>query len=115
MGLEEQCSTPETDTKPASPPAKKPDAKRGPKTDPNAPHNAKIREVGAQLVAEGNTIIAAGGVRPEQKIDTFGGVKQGRRPDILYRTPGGEQRAINVGKTMADGTTQCRESVMPWS
>jgi hypothetical protein len=34
--------------------------KRGPKTDPDAPHNKKIREEAQTLIDEGNTIIAGG-------------------------------------------------------
>jgi hypothetical protein len=83
-------------------------AKRGPKTDPSAPHNAKIRSEAQRLIDEGNTIIAGGGGK-EVLIPTPGGVKEGRRPDILYETPTGERRGLNVGKTNADGTPVKRE------
>lgn len=89
-------------------PAKVP-AKRGPKTDPNAPHNAKIFAEGQKLRDEGNTIIAGGGIEQERLIQTPGGIKSGRRPDILYRTPAGELRGRNVGRTKADGTPVTRE------
>ena len=36
-------------------------------------------------------------------------MKGGRRPDILYRTPDGQLRGRNVGKTMADGSPVPRE------
>jgi RHS repeat-associated protein len=83
-------------------------AKRGPKTDPNAPHNAKIRAEAGRLTDEGNTIISGGGGK-EQLIETPGGVKSGRRPDILYETPEGETRAVNVGRTTASGAPVSRE------
>ncbi|WP_253734562.1 RHS repeat-associated core domain-containing protein [Methylomonas sp. ZR1] len=83
-------------------------AKRGPKTDPNAPHNAKIRAEAARLQDEGNTILSGGGGK-EELIATPGGIKSGRRPDILYRTPEGEIRATNVGRTKADGSPVSRE------
>ena len=83
-------------------------AKRGPKTDPTAPHNARIRSEAENLRAEGNKILAGGGGR-EQLIRTPGGVKNSRRPDVLYRTPDGQLRGRNVGKTMADGSPVPRE------
>ncbi|NVB39793.1 hypothetical protein G6O69_18255 [Pseudenhygromyxa sp. WMMC2535] len=82
--------------------------KRGPKTDPNAPHNAKIRSEAKKLEEEGNVIIGGGG-RKEQLIHTRGGHKSGRRPDILYRTPEGNIRGRNVGRTRADGSPVKRE------
>ncbi len=82
---------------------------RGPKTDPNAPHNATIRREGDRLVSEGNEIIAGGGRKPERLVPTPGGSKEGRRPDILYRTPEGEVKATNVGRTYADGSPVKRE------
>jgi hypothetical protein len=50
----------------------------------------------------------AGGKRPdlpERVIPTPGGVKSTRRPDILYKTPSGETKAVNVGKVKADKVT----------
>jgi RHS repeat-associated protein len=84
-------------------------AKRGPKTDPNAPHNAKIRAEAEALRAEGNRIERGGGEEKEQLIKTEGGHKTGRRPDILYRTPQGELRGRNVGRTYANGQPVKRE------
>lgn len=84
-------------------------AKRGPKTDPEAPHNAKIRSEADKLEAEGNTILRGGGREKEQLIPTPGGKKSGRRPDILHRSPDGQLRGRNVGKTKADGTPVPRE------
>ncbi len=88
---------------------KKKGAKRGPKTDPDAPHNKTIRAEAERLKAEGNTIIAGGGEK-ELLIPTPGGNKEGRRPDILYQTPEGELRGLNVGRTKADGTPVPREA-----
>jgi hypothetical protein len=83
-------------------------AKRGTKTDPNAPHNAKIRSEAEKLRSEGNEIVSGGG-GDERLIRTPGGKKSGRRPDIEYRTPSGELRGRNIGKTKADGTPVTRE------
>ncbi len=84
-------------------------AKRGPKTDPNAPHNATIRAEADALEAEGNTIIAGGGREKERLIKTPGGKKSGRRPDILYETQEGEVRGRNIGRVRADGAPVPRE------
>ena len=78
-------------------------AKRGPKTDPNAPHNAKVRSEGDKLHAEGNDILSGGGREEETAVKTPGGEKQSRRPDIIYRTPNREIRGRNVGRTTAGG------------
>lgn len=83
-------------------------AKRGPKTDPDAPHNAAVRKEAAKLEAEGYDIVAGGGKR-EQLVDTKGGIKSGRRPDIIYQKPGEPRCGRNVGKTNADGTPVKRE------
>jgi RHS repeat-associated protein len=82
-------------------------AKRGPKTDPNAPHNKKIREV-ASKITDGR-VVAGGGVAPERLIPTPGGAKAGRRPDILVERPDGSLYAINVGRTTASGAPVPRE------
>jgi hypothetical protein len=84
--------------------------KRGPKTDPDAPHNAKIRAIAEELKRKGNKILAGGGEQPEKLVPTDGGIKSGRRPDIIYQTPSGEINAINVGLTNADGTPITREA-----
>jgi hypothetical protein len=81
--------------------------KRGPKTDINAPHNKTIRETGAN-VTDGN-IIAGGGIKPERLIDTPGGFKGGRRPDILVQRPDGSQYGINVGRQTTSGSPVTRE------
>ena len=108
FGLEEDCGpNGPKEPPPASPPRKA--AKRGPKTDPNAPHNKKIREIGAKLQAEGNVIVAGGGIMPERAIPTPSGQKGSRRPDIAFTTPSGDIAAINVGRTRADGSPVTRE------
>ena len=53
--------------------------------------------------------MAGGGRRDEALIATIGGEKTGRRPDIIYITPSGEERAINVGRTYANGQPVMRE------
>jgi len=83
--------------------------KRGPKTDPGAPHNKKIQELGDAIEAEGGTILAGGGRLPERVIRTPDGYKSSRRPDILYKTPEGAIKGRNVGKTKADGSPVTRE------
>ena len=84
-------------------------AKRGPKTDPNAPHNATIRAQGELLEAGGNRLIAGGGKLKEQLVPTPGGIRGGRRPDILFETPSGQIRGRNIGKTTAAGDPIKRE------
>ncbi|HSP79829.1 MAG TPA: hypothetical protein VLQ93_14955, partial [Myxococcaceae bacterium] len=84
--------------------------RRGPKTDPDAPHNAKVRAEADKLQAEGNTIIAGGRKEKERLIPTPSGKKSGRRPDILYETPDGTLKGRNVGKTRADGSPVKREA-----
>jgi hypothetical protein len=85
-------------------------AKRGPKTDPNAPHNKKVREEGDKIVEEGGTIIAGGGREPEKLIKTPGGTKEGRRPDIIYEPgSGGPPRGRNIGRQRKDRTPIKRE------
>jgi RHS repeat-associated protein len=89
-------------------PASKVGAKRGPKVGLDGPHNQTIKKRADQLKAEGNEIIGGGKQDPplpEKIIETPGGVKSTRRPDILYKTPAGETRAVNVGKVKADGKT----------
>ncbi|WP_426194211.1 RHS repeat-associated core domain-containing protein [Massilia sp. DWR3-1-1] len=84
-------------------------AKRGPKTDPTAPHNAKIRELGDKVEAEGGEVLAGGGRKPEVLVPTPGGIKGGRRPDMISRDANGNVSATQVGRTKADGTPVKRE------
>lgn len=85
-------------------------AKRGPKIDPGAPHNKKIREVADTIEAEGGSIIGGGGRHPERLIPTPGGEKTGRRPDILYVDSCGILKGCNIGKVKVDGSPIKRES-----
>ena len=79
---------------------------RGPNS--TSGHTATIKAEAKQLKAEGNKIIAGGG-KPEKVILTPNGAKDSRRPDILYRTPEGEMRGVNVGRKSADGSPIPRE------
>jgi hypothetical protein len=83
--------------------------KRGPKIDPNAPHNATIRVHGDLLEAGGNTILAGGGKFRERLIPTPGGLKSARRPDILFETATGQLRGRNIGHVDAAGNPVKRE------
>lgn len=92
-----------------------PKKKSGPKTNPNAPHNKKIAEIGNRVEAEGGQVIARGGKgNPEAIFDTKGGVKDSRRPDILYRDKDGIVRGINnVGKAKKDGSPiKCEQQAL---
>jgi hypothetical protein len=79
--------------------------KRGPKTDPLAPHNATVRAKAQELIDQGNTIVSGGRIMPERLVKTPGGVKSGRRADIVYSTPSGEVKGVNVGRAKADGVS----------
>jgi RHS repeat-associated protein len=82
-------------------------SKRGPKPFGTGSHNKKIKEI-ADSVTDGDVI--AGGQRlPEARIDTFGGKKSSRRPDILVKRPDGSKYGINVGKTTKSGVPIKRE------
>ncbi len=88
-----------------------PRAKPGPRTEDTAPHNAAVIRERERLEAEGNRIVN-GGRKPglkEEVVDTKGGHKDTRRPDITYVTPEGDVRGRNVGKTKKDGTPVKRE------
>jgi hypothetical protein len=79
-------------------------AQRGPNS--TSGHAATIRTEAARLEAAGNTILNGGGRVKEATVRIpAGGFKATRRPDILYQTPTGEIRAVNVGRMMADGVT----------
>ena len=54
-------------------------------------------------------VIAGGGKLPEKLIRTRGGIKEGRRPDILFRTSKGELRGRNIGHLDAAGNPVTRE------
>ena len=84
-------------------------AKRGPKTNGCGPHNEMIAEWGKEVEAAGGTILAGGGALPETKIPTVGGIKGGRRPDIIYTEASGGKIYGNVGKNDAQGNPIKRE------
>jgi hypothetical protein len=84
-------------------------ARRGPSTDPNAPHNRVISEIADLIVDMGGKIIAGGRRLPEKLIPTPCGKKGGRRPDILYEDRFGNRGGVNVGKNGADGLPVRRE------
>ncbi|QQP11174.1 hypothetical protein FJQ98_18350 [Lysinibacillus agricola] len=84
-------------------------AKRGPKTDGKGPHNEMIKAWGDEVEANGGTVLNGGGRRQETLIETPGGNKQGRRPDIIYRDADGNKKWGNVGKTKKDGSPIKRE------
>ncbi|MEZ4300425.1 MAG: hypothetical protein R3B70_36105, partial [Polyangiaceae bacterium] len=83
--------------------------KRGPKSDPSAPHNAKIRSEAEALEGRGNTVVAGGGRAKELVVKTPGGHRSARRPDIVYETSDGALRGRNVGRTRSDGSPVKRE------
>ncbi len=60
------------------------------------------------MVTDGE-IIAGGGILPERVIQTYGGILNSRRPDILVKKPDGSLYGINVGKTTAKGAPIKRE------
>ncbi len=86
-----------------------PSKKRGPKTDPDAPHNREIRKWGDEVEAEGGTVEHGGGRKKETTVETPGGHKESRRPDIIYRTKEGELKYGNVGKETPSGEKPKRE------
>ena len=84
-------------------------AKTGPKPKGTGRHNLKIEEV-ASKVSDGEIIAGGGrGYPPERLIKTPGGVKSGRRPDILVQKSDGTVYGINVGKTTSNGDPIKRE------
>ncbi len=89
-------------------------AKRGPKTDNRFGHNRKIREVAREVTAKGERVIAGGRKfdgkkRKEAVIDTPGGFKSKRRPDLLVERADGSIYGINVGRRMPSGRPVRRE------
>ena len=85
--------------------------KRGPKTDPNAPHNKAIREWGQEIINcfGNNAIIAGGGVAKEILLTILNGHKTGRRPDIIWKDNLGNINYGNVGRTNRKGRPVKRE------
>jgi len=90
--------------------------KDGEKKDPPNPngsrggeeHQDKIKERIGELVDQGHTHVA-GGDKPEETVDTPGGNKESRRPDITTGDPNGKPYRENVGRQNQDGTAVSRE------
>ena len=80
-------------------------AKRGPKTNGEGPHNQVIQAWGAEVIDSGGVVIAGGGIEKEKALNTPGGHKGKRRPDIIYTDKDGALIYGNVGKVKADGAT----------
>ncbi|WP_230961485.1 RHS repeat-associated core domain-containing protein, partial [Burkholderia stagnalis] len=80
-------------------------AKRGPKTDGCGPHNEMIAAWGREVQATGGTVMAGGGQLPERVVETVGGFKNGRRPDLIYTDADGNTIYGQVGRVKADGVT----------
>jgi len=75
----------------------RPYKKPGPKTDPNAPHNKKIRQIIRDEKAKGKIHIG-GGSKTEIVLQTPGGKKPYRRMDASFRDPKtGKVEHHNVG------------------
>lgn len=84
-------------------------SKRGPKPGLQGPHNQTIDELASLIVDMGGELLAGGRRLAEKLIPTPGGVKCGRRPDILYRDRLGQVRGTNVGRTDRHGNPVPRE------
>lgn len=82
--------------------------KRGPKPKPHGIHNETITRRIQELKDEG-MVHRAGGDLPEEVIETPGGIKSARRPDLTMERPDGSLYRENVGNTCADGTPIKRE------
>ncbi|MDD2377026.1 MAG: hypothetical protein PHO88_06135 [Clostridia bacterium] len=83
-------------------------SKTGPKPSGTGAHNKKIKEI-ADKVDDGE-IIYGGQRGPEKLYSTKGGIKSGRRPDVVVRkTSDGSLYGINVGKTTKNGKPIKRE------
>ena len=94
------CGTPEA----------KPVIKRGPKAKGTGLHNAKISQRIQQLKKDHPTWTHENGSsKVEESIQTPGGFKSRRRPDITFKKPDGTFYRENVGKTLKDGSTIPRE------
>jgi len=71
-------------------------------------HQGKIKERLQELKDQGHTHVA-GGDKPEETVDTPGGNKESRRPDITTRDPNGKPYREQVGRQNKDGTPVSRE------
>ncbi|WP_152541374.1 RHS repeat-associated core domain-containing protein [Kallotenue papyrolyticum] len=87
--------------------------KRGPKPKGTGPHNEKVEERIKDLKGElgKDWEHTHGGTKKEEYIETPGGTKNARRPDITYKNKKtGEVHRENVGKTYKDGRPVKRET-----
>ena len=78
-------------------------AKRGPKAFLTGPHNQTIKKIAdgitdGEVVGGGQQLDKFGKRLPEAVINTPGGLKNSRRPDILVKRPDGTRYGINVGR-----------------
>lgn len=71
-------------------------------------HQDKIKERIKDLEDQGHTHVA-GGSKKEETVDTPGGNKESRRPDITTIGPDGKPYRENVGRQNQDGTPVSRE------
>jgi hypothetical protein len=90
----------------ASPPERAPPNPDGSKG--GAAHQEKIKERIEALKGQGKTH-DGGGDKPEERVDTPGGEKGSRRPDITMTNPDGSKYRENVGRQNQDGTPVARE------
>jgi uncharacterized protein RhaS with RHS repeats len=88
------------------------DTKKGPPNPTGSKggeaHQGKIEERIQELKDQGHSHVA-GGDKPEETVDTSGGNKESRRPDITTRDPKGKPYRENVGRQNKDGTPVSRE------
>jgi len=71
-------------------------------------HQGKINERIQETKDQGHAHIA-GGDKTEEAVNTPGGNKESRRPDITTRDPDGNPYRENVGRQNKDGTAVSRE------
>jgi RHS repeat-associated protein len=71
-------------------------------------HQEKVQERIKDLVADGHTHVA-GGDKTEETVDTPGGHKETRRPDITTVRPDGETHREQVGRATKSGEPVARE------
>ncbi len=71
-------------------------------------HQDKIKGRIEELKGEGKKHVA-GGDKPEETVQTPGGTKESRRPDITMENPDGTRYRENVGRARQDGQPVSRE------
>ncbi|MFG6488772.1 RHS repeat domain-containing protein [Roseateles sp. BYS78W] len=72
-------------------------------------HQEKVAERAKVLRDEGHTIENGGGVKPEEIVQTPGGDKASRRPDITTTGPDGKPYRENIGRANKNGEPIARE------